>query len=114
MLLAFGVAREYLKRAELDREIIKLEQELAKLNFDKKDFLNSIESYKSGFFLEQEAREKMNYKKPGETVAVIPAAALSAEKTEKSEGGSFAGEPLNGAVANAAEWWNYFFGDKKL
>ncbi|MBI5077452.1 septum formation initiator family protein [Candidatus Falkowbacteria bacterium] len=109
-LLVFSVAREYLKRMELDREIAKLEQELASLNFEKKGFLSSIESYQSGFFLEQEAREKLNFKKSGETVAVIPIAAPSVGvKTAENETIAGAAAPLSGAWANAALWWNYFF-----
>ena len=109
-VLIFGAGREYLKRKEIDREIAELEKELAGFNVKNKGFLDSLKLYESGFFIEQEARTKLNYKKPGEKVVVIPGAEKSlkaGEGAEKTE----AAAAVAGAWKNAGEWWEYFFKD---
>ena len=114
VILFAGIMREYLKRIELDQEINTLAAELEDLKFQKKDFLKSIENYESGFFLEQEAREKFNLKKEGEKVAVIPASGLDLQEgnsetlSEESNNFTDAGKLK---VQNAIAWWDYFFGE---
>ena len=116
VVLFVGIAREYLKRIELDQEINTLAQELEDLKFQKKDFLKSIENYESGFFLEQEAREKFNLKKQGEKVAVIPASGLDYQ--EKVDENSTKNENVFSEagmlkIQNAVAWWEYFFGETR-
>lgn len=109
LFLIMGIGREYVKQRSLNSEIAGLEQELEKLNLNKKIFLSSIEEYQSDSFLEQEARAKFNLKKPGEKVAVIPVPnmddSLLTEKDEKRA------QELRGArFENIFAWWQYFFG----
>lgn len=116
VFFTIGVIREYLKRQELDKEVAGLEQELENLKLKKKSFLSSMEAYKSDFFLEQEARTKFNFKKPGEKVAVIPVSKLSEtvdQQNLKISDGKMALSGYRGlAKINSSAWWNYFFGDK--
>lgn len=116
LILFLGIAREYMKRVELDREVAELDQELEKLKLKKKDFLNSIEAYQSNFFLEQEAREKFNLKLPGEKVTVIPTALSGAGSDSSGLADAAAGE--NGdqpslALKNVLAWWQYFFNSEE-
>ncbi|NQT50083.1 septum formation initiator family protein [Candidatus Kuenenbacteria bacterium] len=114
VILFAGIAREYLKRIELDQEVNTLVTELEDLKFQKKDFLKSIENYESGFFLEQEAREKFNLKKGGEMVAVIPASGLDLQEGDDdlTENGNSFTDAGKMKVQNALAWWEYFFGEK--
>lgn len=116
IFFSFGVIKGYFKRLELDKELSGLEQELENLKLKKKTFLSSIESYHSDFFLEQEARTKFNFKKPGEKVAIIPIS-KSAESIVNQEAKTFVNQISIGyrglAKVNGAAWWNYFFGEKK-
>ena len=116
VFFSFGVVREYFKRQELDKELAGLEQELENLKLKKKTFLSSIESYKGEFFLEQEARTKFNFKKPGEKVAVIPVSKLIESTASQSlplGTDSGTSQYRGRAKINSAAWWNYFFGEKK-
>lgn len=117
VFFTLGVVREYFKRLELDKELSGLEQELDNLKFKKKTFLSSIESYKSDFFLEQEARTKFNFKKPGEKVAIIPVSkfenTVAGSKIQTSNAQTSVG--YRGlAKINSLAWWNYFFGEKNI
>lgn len=117
VFFTLGVVREYFKRLDLDKELSGLEQELENLKFKKKTFLSSIESYKSDFFLEQEARTKFNFKKAGEKVAIIPVSKFTevvvnpkASSTTTKSSVGYRGL----AKVNSLAWWHYFFGEKKI
>ena len=112
LLLSFGIVREYLRKKELAREVISLEQELANLNLDKKNFLSSIDAYQSEFFVEQEARVKFNLKKPGEKVVIIPSTTIETIQANKAQLVAGEGQELqkNLYMENASSWANYFFG----
>lgn len=109
IFLIFGISREYMKRVELDKEVAELENELEKLNAKKKDFLSSIESYDSEFFIEQEARIKFDMKKPNEEVVIIPIGQIPEQQTNNlvAENNQQTKQQLN-----IVKWWEYFFEDK--
>jgi len=108
ILFVFGIVREYAKKIELDKEIVSLQQELDQLKIDKNNFLDSIDSYQSDFFLEQEAREKFNLKKQGEKVVVIPVDkyADNLNKQDQENKQSLVERSMG---RNLQDWWNYFF-----
>lgn len=112
LLLSIGIIREYLKQKELDREVLTLEQELASLNLNKKNFLTSIDAYQSEFFVEQEARAKFNLKKPGEKVVIIPSTTIETINANKAQLVEGADNNLkkNLYIENISSWVNYFFG----
>ena len=62
-ILVTGIIREYLRQIEMNKEIASLEDELQKLNWGKKDFLQSIDEYQSDYFVEEQARTAFNLKK---------------------------------------------------
>jgi len=116
VFFSFGAVREYFKRQELDKELSGLEQELENLKLKKKTFLSSIEAYKGNFFLEQEARTKFNFKKPGEKVAVITVSKFAESTVSRSllSETDFSAIQYRGrAKINSAAWWNYFFGEQE-
>ncbi|MBU1131891.1 septum formation initiator family protein [Patescibacteria group bacterium] len=111
-----GIAREYVKRMELDDELTGLEQELNKLKLDKNNFLESIEAYKSDFFIEQEARARFNLKKDGEKVAIISLDSRSESLTPEKMLVEQAQRSENSASGrtNLLAWWDYFFADEAI
>ncbi|MFH0779892.1 MAG: septum formation initiator family protein [Parcubacteria group bacterium] len=111
ILLAAGIAREYSARRALDRQIAELTEELSQLNKRNTGFLRSIQAFQSGFFIEDQARMKLNLVKPGEKVAVIPSAPLKNEAPGAAGAVESADSPSS-AWRNAGFWWQYFFGSR--
>lgn len=111
ILLAAGIAREYSARRALDRQIAELTDELGQLNKRNTGFLRSIQAFQSGFFIEEQARMKLNLVKPGEKVAVIPLASLKNEPPGAGGEAESVDSPSS-AWRNAGSWWQYFFGNK--
>lgn len=119
VLLVFflvGIVKEFVKKVELEKEITTLEEDLERLQMDKETFLTSIESYKSDFFLEQEAREKFNLVKKGEKVVVIPNSETYSQQDYQvnQDGKIVLKEQISAEDNNLKNWWTYFFGDKKI
>jgi len=81
---------------DLKKEIKDHEQKIADLN-------KLTEYLKTDSFIERSAHEKLNYKRPGERIVVVP------------EGGAVAGAEIqtnagdNGEISIPRQWWNLFF-----
>lgn len=81
---------------DLKKEINEHEQKIASLN-------KLTEYLQTDSFIEKSAHEKLNYKRPGEYVVVVP------------EGGTVAGTAVQSGVGKSGEisiprqWWNLFF-----
>lgn len=109
-LFVMGIIREYAKKIELNKEVVTLEEEVEKLNYEKNDFLQTIDAYEGEFFLEQEAREKFNMKKEGESVAVIPVTgSLTEEIKQKYLVEKLAPTFEPAYWQNVKSWYEYFF-----
>ena len=105
--VASGIVNQYMKRQELDTEVADLQNELARLNMDKSDFLKSIDAFSGDFFLEQEARLKFNLRKEGEKVVVIPLDDKTGQpELTVTDSQNYEDNP----VENFKAWWKYFFG----
>lgn len=111
IFLVFGIVKEYLLQREIDGQIASLEQELDQLNARKTGFLRTIQSLQSDFFVEQEARTKLNLMKPGEKVAVIPFSMIETMVSDKLSAGEQAEQMADrhSILYNAKSWWRYFF-----
>jgi cell division protein FtsB len=70
-MLGFITIKEILNKSKLDKEITELNQEIEQLKLKKQNFLSLIDTYQNDFYLEKEARSKMNLKKSGEKVVVV-------------------------------------------
>jgi cell division protein FtsB len=113
VVAVIGFVREYAKSREVDKELASLEVELNRLKLEKNNFLKSVDSFQSEFFLEEEARTKFNLKKEGERVLVIPGTRLG-DQTAGGIGDFRVVATAEGWLGwrNAVSWWNYFFADK--
>ena len=73
LIVVLGVIffSEYANQKQLDGEISELNAEIERLKLKKENFLTLIDRYQSDFYVEEEARTKMNLDVPGEQVVVI-------------------------------------------
>ncbi len=113
ILIFFSVnlVREIINRRDLNREIAKLEGQINSLTGRNSDLNSLIEYFKTNDFVEKEARTKLNLRKPGEKIIIVP------EDASSSLGAGLGnlnqtvelGQPVDAAEANYLKWWHYFF-----
>lgn len=88
------IDKQSLKLIELEEEIILLE--------------NQINYYKTNSFKEKEAREKLGYKAPGESVVSLP---LDTVEEKVVDNGVIEDKKIE--IPNYRLWWEYFFNNAK-
>lgn len=89
----------YLQKHEVDSEIKKLQVKADDLNKNNSELSELVKYFNTNEYSEREAREKLNLKKPGEEVVVLP--------KNDSDSGQVASAQTNGF--NPIKWFNYFF-----
>ena len=114
----FNVGQEMFKRRDIEAEISKLDAEISKLEKDKND-LNFLLSYvQTDAFVEQEAREKLNLAKAGESLVLLPDADSSSEAALNAAAPALADYSQSQAApavkSNLTKWWQYFFEHDRL
>lgn len=98
--VAFITTELYMQKRQVDSEISRLQDQSSNLKKDNQQLSELIKYLDTQEYKEKEAREKLNLKRPGEEVVVLP---------EDSS--------VNGQVASAQstnvpkpeKWFNYFF-----
>jgi len=104
--LTINLGRESYRKYQLTKEINKLESDIERLEKKDEQMANLLEYFKEGSYLEQEARLKLNLKKPGEKVVVISQSA-GAEVDERIMVETE--NQVSNETANFWKWWEYFF-----
>jgi cell division protein FtsL len=105
------------KRYQMAREISNIQQEIDQLKKENQDLAVAIESFNNPSFLEKEAKRRLNLRKEGEEVVILPKNEFSDNQTttpEINQENSFSNESQNQSVnkkeeSNLAKWWRYFF-----
>ena len=110
--LAISVIRESYHKAKLAEEIEGLKSEVERLEGRNQQLSSLLGYFKEDTYLEKEARLKLNLKKPGEKVVILPQSQSSeysilneTENNEAKESSSVNGKD------NWWKWWEYFFED---
>ena len=107
--ISWAIYKQTNKRAEIQSEITKLEEEAQKIT--KENFLaqERITYFESSDYQEREAKDKLNLKDPQENVVIVKpgivkkeaAKDLGEEETNSSQ------EENKTEAANYKKWWNY-------
>jgi len=96
----FVLAKGTIKNYQVDSNIKDLQNQISHLEGQNQEFSQLLDYLKSDTFVEQEAKLKLGYKKPGENLVIIPQDQLvNAPASENNKIETF----------NPARWWNYFF-----
>lgn len=109
IVLIVNIGQESYKKHQLVKEIDQLKLEVGKLEGSNGQLADLMEYLKQDAYLEKEARVKLNLKKPGEKVVIIPERENSSQ--EETEQALTQGQSSDSkdAGANYWKWWEYFF-----
>ncbi len=111
IVLAVNVGQESYRKHKLVKEIDQLKNEVERLEGGNHELANLMEYLKQETYLEKEARIKLNLKKPGEKVVIVP-------QNQESENSALNQEvsldqtnqtDFKNESANYWKWWEYFF-----
>lgn len=111
VLIFFTVSltRTIISRQDLLREISGLEQEISGLESRNKELAGLIEYFKTMDFVETEARTKLNLRKPGEKIIVVPSEETLKNQENQAKENSIIINSQTRDENNFKRWWNYFF-----
>jgi cell division protein FtsB len=110
ILICFGLAREWIRAHNINREIRAMKNEIKRLEKTNKAFSEQIEYYKTLAFLEKEARRKMGMTKEGEKVVIVNnnKEKNSVDNTKKNHQNTVLDK------SNVVRWFYYFFNSDKI
>jgi len=116
IVLTINLAQESYRKYQLKKEIRELKLEIDRLEGNKEQLSNLMEYFKNDSYLEQEARVKLNLKKPGEKVVILSRDSVTDDNVKVSQSGALEIgnqeielEDINLETANYWKWWEYFF-----
>jgi len=116
LLLAFiwlglVLTKTIYKKYQLNQEIESLRTEIDKMDKKEQELTKLIDYLGSQSYLEKEAREKLNLKKEGESVLMVPEADLAKQLPDSSDQGPESGDEnkSTGQENNLIRWWKFFF-----
>jgi cell division protein FtsB len=111
---SIGLVKEVINKHELKKNINELAGKIADLKKRNADLSETINYFQSMDFVEQEARTKLNLRKPGEKIIVV-----NGSLDNNSNGVVDGAVPLATSALNEGQektnpqkWWDYFFVDK--
>jgi len=109
--LGIVLVRTAYRRYQLDQEVSSLKSEIDKLDKKDNELSQLIKYFNNQSFLEREAKDKLNLKKEGESVVMVPEAAISQELSENITSSEPKAEvQKKPADNNFIKWWKYLFG----
>ncbi len=113
VLVSFPLTRNWRQKRAIDREIKGIEGQVAELEHTNSNLKTVIDYMQSNQFVEEEARTKLNYQKPGEKVVVVEDRPGQKAPTSTSPFFTLPPEPPTippaPAVVNVHKWLDYFF-----
>lgn len=122
LLLGFSVVvawkgyEKHREKSAISEEVAKLQEEAGKLEEETRRLNDRIAYLRTPEYVEREAKEKLNLKKPDESVAVVAPERFQGDVPNvKEESLAKRGVTITGAresetSSNPLGWWNYFFG----
>jgi len=117
ILLFFSVnsAREIINRRDLEKEIRGLEEQISGLSGRNQELGGLIDYFKTNDFVEEVARTKLNLKKEGEKIIIVPEEKERSGQPGDQEFVAVLQEQIkHDYQPNPVKWWNYFFQNQTL
>ena len=99
--LIVNLSRDILRLLKAADQVKLAEQKVEELKTEKEKLVKKKEYYQSAEFIEEEARNRLNMARPGETIVVLPANIEElASRRQRSQ---------TPDLPNWEKWWRLFF-----
>ncbi len=105
---------KYREKEKISEDVLKLQEEAQKIEEETQKLNDRIAYLRTPEYVEREAKDKLNLKKPGESVAVVQPDRFQQESTQVEDP-----QPkrevrivINSSISNPKKWWSFFFGPK--
>ena len=108
------LVKELINKRELQSNINDLSVKVNELKQRNADLSSMISYFQSMDFVEQEARTKLNFRKPGEKIIIVAGSMENGDGKVVNEGEINLNSQENSIVnkkTNPQKWWSYFFDD---
>lgn len=108
------LVKELLNKRELQKNIDELSVKVNELKKRNSDLSSMINYFQSMEFVEQEARTKLNFRKPGENIIIVAGSMENGEGQTVTDGEISLTTEENALLnkkTNPQKWWDYFFAD---
>ncbi|MAF80439.1 hypothetical protein CL628_00325 [bacterium] len=102
LFLLVSLAQEMNRRVQVQREVRRLEGEVQEMQRTVLELENLNQYFRTDSYQERLAREKLNYRAPGEQVVLIPENAQPTATVSDET-------PAARSIAPLEEWWRIFF-----
>lgn len=103
-LILLSLAQEMNRRWQIEREVALLDEEVSNLQKSVIELENLNQYFRTDDYQERLAREKLNYRAPGENVVLIPEEELTTPEAE-----SLPQAESEQSVSIPMRWWQIFF-----
>jgi cell division protein FtsB len=104
--VGWSLLREMGQGRNVSDNLNSLRKQIAGLEERDRDYSSTLAKLGTPAYIEQEARLKLGYQKPGEQVLLLRNVAPVADSAPVASAAPSAN------LSNPAKWWRYFFGDK--
>jgi len=92
---------DFLRLLKAGQQIKIIEEKVLKLEEKNRELSQKRQYYQSKEFIEEEARNKLNMAKPGETIVILPPNVNEFLNRPKTQ--------ANSSLPNWKKWWDLFF-----
>ena len=119
VFISIPLAKNVSKNYNINKEVVKLEEEIDRLKDKNGELGKMIDYLKSDQFIDEQAKLNLNYKKAGEELVVINSKEEQAEKTGDEAKNIYNIQGFNKQIkekeiTNPKRWGYYFFNQEKL
>lgn len=105
LLFSVKAVQEILNRRSINQELTGLDQQILDLQVKQQNLESLITYLQSSEFIEKEARTRLNLRKEGERIIIIPSGATTTAQLNENQISTSTPEQLS----NIQKWWQYIF-----
>jgi cell division protein FtsB len=107
--VSYKAFKEARRSQQIDKEIEALRQEAEKIRQDNSDLQEKIAYFETPDFQEKEAKEKLNFQKPDENVAVVKPVPETENLSTENKPDENQAPAETEKITDYKKWWNKFF-----
>lgn len=109
IIFVVKITQEIINRRSLNNELANLNQQITNLQGKQQELENLMTYLESSDFIEKEARTRLNLRKDGERVIIIPS---SSTNNNLPASATITTTTIK-ELTNFQKWWQYIFPNKK-